>query len=227
MSNSIFIDEYTRPLLSGISFFRELDEAVLQKITEEIIVRRYQAGELIFLEGDPCSGLYLVIEGLCKIYRLSDQGREHVLITLGRGDSCNEVSVVDGGPNPVNFAAIEATITWVITPQALARLRKAYPGINEIIIKTLAIRCRQLVEQVYNLSFLSVTERLAAFLLEKTDATNILSRRKWTQDEIAAHLGTVREMVGRSLRELQEEELISVNRHQIEIVDETGLIALT
>ena len=85
------------------------------------------------------------------------------------------------------------------------------------------MRCRQLVQRVYNLSFLSVTGRLAAFLLQQSDEQSALSRRRWTQDEIAAHLGTVREMVGRAFRELHQAKLISLDRHRIEILDREGL----
>ncbi|HRV95809.1 MAG TPA: Crp/Fnr family transcriptional regulator, partial [Anaerolineae bacterium] len=96
-------------------------------------------------------------EGHCKVYRLSEGGREHVLATLGPGDSCNEVPVVDGGPNPANFAALEDSTVWIISAEALQRLRRKHPALNDMIIKNLAMRCRQLVKRVYNLSFLSVT----------------------------------------------------------------------
>jgi CRP-like cAMP-binding protein len=107
------------------------------------------------------------------------------------------------------------------------RLRREYPLLNEMIAKNLAMRCRQLVQRVYHLSFLSVTGRLAAFLLQQMDESNALSRRRWTQDDIAAHLGTVREMVGRAFKELQEAELIAFDRHRIEILDRAGLEELT
>ena len=122
---------------------------------------------------------------------------------------------------------MEDSVVWVISGEALTRLRRRHPILNDIIIKNLAMRCRQLVQRVYNLSFLSVTGRLAAFLLQRSDKTNQLSRRRWTQDEIAAHLGTVREMVGRAFRELQQAELIAIDRHRIEILDREGLKELT
>jgi CRP/FNR family transcriptional regulator len=146
---------------------------------------------------------------------------------LRPGDSCNEVPVVDGGPNPASFAALENSTVWVISAESLTRLRRQYPALNEMIIKNLAMRCRQLVQRVYNLSFLSVTGRLAAFLLQQSDEHSELSRQTWTQDEIAAHLGTVREMVARAFRELQEAELIAIDRHRIEILDREGLRELT
>jgi CRP/FNR family cyclic AMP-dependent transcriptional regulator len=221
------ISKRTTSLLQAVPYFRDLDEETLHEVAQEVVVRRHRANEIIFLEADPDAGLHLVAEGLCKVYRLSAEGREQVLATLQPGDSCNEVPVVDGGPNPANFAAIEDSVVWVISGKALARLRRRHPILNDIIIKNLARRCRQLVQRVYNLSFLSVTGRLAAFLLQQSAEDGKLSRR-WTQDEIAAHLGTVREMVGRALRELQEAGLITVDRHhRIEILDHEGLKELT
>jgi len=224
---SVLINDSTRSLLRAVPYFKLLDERALEAVAREVEVRSCQAGELIFLEGDPGAGLHLVAEGLCKVYRLSLGGREQVLASLGPGDSCNEVPAVDGGPNPANLAAVEDAILWVLTKEALDRLRRKCPDLNDIIIRSLAMRCRQLVQRVYNLSFLSVTGRLAAFLLQQSDASSELSRRQWTQDEIAAHLGTVREMVGRALRELQEAELIAIDRHRIEILDREGLQELT
>lgn len=227
MSAPILVDEKTKSLLKTVPYFRGLDDKALELVAQEVIVRRYQAGELIFLEGDPVAGLHLVVEGLGKVYRLSEGGREHIMVTLGPGDSCNEVPVIDGGPNPANFGAIQDLTVWVITEEAMTRLRRQFPALNEMIIKNLAMRCRQLVQRVYNLSFLSVTGRLAAFLLQQSEQKTGLNRQQWTQDEIAAHLGTVREMVGRAFRELQEARLISLDRHRIEILDREGLKELT
>ncbi|GAB4528267.1 MAG: Crp/Fnr family transcriptional regulator [Anaerolineae bacterium] len=223
----VLVNDDTRSLLRAVPYFQALDDYALEAVAREVIVRHCRAGELIFLEGDPCAGLHLVAHGLCKVYRLSLGGREHVLATLGPGDSCNEVPAVDGGPNPASLAALEDSTLWVISQESLSHLRQGYPALNDIIIKSLAIRCRQLVQRVYNLSFLSVTGRLAAFLLQQADEHSALSRRRWTQDEIAAHLGTVREMVSRALRELQEAELITLDRHRIEVLDREGLEELT
>jgi CRP-like cAMP-binding protein len=227
VKTSIIIDAQTKSLLRNVPYFKPLPDDALATVAREVMVRHYQAGEIIFLEGDPVAGLHLVVEGCCRVYRISEGGQEHVLATLGPGDFCNEVPVVDGGPNPANLGAIEVSIVWVISEEALTRLRQQFPALNAIIIKNLALRCRQLVQGVYNLSFLSVTGRLAAFLLQQTDEHNALSRRRWTQDEIAAHLDTVREMVSRAFKELQEAELIAIDRYRIEVLDREGLEELT
>lgn len=223
----VLVNDKARSLLRTVPYFQALDEHALATVGREVVERCYQAGEIIFLEGETGAGLHLVVEGLCKVYRLSEGGREHVLATLRPGDSCNEVPVVDGGPNPANFAALEKSTVWIISAESLTRLRRQFPALNEMIIKNLAQRCRQLVQRVYNLSFLSVTGRLAAFLLQQSEQEGESLRRQWTQDEIAAHLGTVREMVGRAFRELQEAELVAIDRHRIEILDHEGLKELT
>lgn len=224
---AIVVDDKSRSLLKRVPYFQKLDQTALTDVAQEVVVRHYGAGEIVFLEGDPGAGLHLVAKGLGKVYRISEEGREQILATLGPGDSCNEVPVVDGGPNPANLAAVDESTMWIISEASLTHLRDRYPALNDIIIKNLAMRCRQLVQRVYNLSFLPVTGRLAAFLLQQSGPDNALSRRRWTQDEIAAHLGTVREMVGRAFRELQQAELIAIDRHRIEILDKEGLKELT
>lgn len=224
---AVLVDDNALMLLQAVPYFKVLEKSALEDVAREVVSHSYGAGEIIFLEGEPDAGLHLVVEGACKVFRLSEGGREHVLATLKPGDSCNEVPVVDGRENPANFAAVENSTVWVISGESLTRLRQRHSILNDIIIKNLAMRCRQLVQRVYNLSFLSVTGRLASFLLQQSDEHSEISRRRWTQDEIAAHLGTVREMVGRAFRELQQAELIAIDRHRIEILDKEGLEELT
>ncbi len=216
-----------KALLRFIPYFQGLDDATLGVILHYVIVRRFSAGEIIFLEQNPNAGLHLVATGLCKVYRLSEEGREHILTVLKPGDSCNEVPVIDNGPNPANLIAVEDSVVWIISGETMDHLRQQFPQLNDAIIYNLALRCRQLVQRIHNLSFLPVTGRLASFLLQYQNERHQLNRSYWTQDEIAAHLGTVREMVGRAFRELQRANLIATDRHHIEILDEAGLRRLT
>lgn len=216
----------TRALIAGVPYFQALDDEGLKSVVDEIIVRHYSPDQIIFLEGEAGRGLHLVVEGLGKIYHLSAEGREHVLHLLNPGDFCNEVSAVDGGMNPANLSAVEETTVWVVTKEAMDRLRKQHPELNDVIIYNLAQHCRHLVKRIYTVSFLSVTGRLASFLLREGRNTLMLDRHQWPQDDIAAHLGTVREMVARSFRELEQADLIVFDRHQVKILDWAGLEAL-
>jgi CRP/FNR family transcriptional regulator len=214
-------------LLRSAPFFAELSSEELTTVAGRLVERRLGAGQIGFLEDDPCAGLHLIVSGGAKIFRTSVAGREQILALLGPGDSCNEVPVVDGGRNPASFAAVESTVIWIWSCREMDRLRHEIPGLNEAIVRSLAGRCRELVDKVYSLTFLSVTGRLAGFLLQHVDPQAEFSRRRWTQEEMAAHIGTVREMVGRALRNLERDGLIRFNRHRIEIVDRARLEGLT
>jgi CRP/FNR family transcriptional regulator len=213
-------------LIRAVPYFARLSDPDLTLVQARLVERHCDVGQIVFFEEDECAGLHLVVAGQARIYRVSLEGREQVLAVLGPGDSCNEVPVVDGGPNPASCAALEPTTFWVLSAAALDELRRDIPSLNDAIIASLAARCRQLVQRVYNLSFLSVTARVAKFLVEQTMPGHPLSRRHWTQEEIAAEVGTVREMVGRALRHLAEDGLIRLERHRIHIVDRDGLRAL-
>jgi CRP/FNR family transcriptional regulator len=220
-------DNQTRRLIQAVPYFAALGTDDLVSVATAVTERRLGAGEVAFVEGGSTAGLYLVVEGQAKIVRYSQGGREQVLALLNPGDSCNEVPVVDGGPNPATLVAVEPTVAWIWSRVAMNRLRQEIAGLNEIIITSLATRCRELVDKVYHLSFLSVSARLAAFLLGQAEgAVEELDRRRWTQEEMAAHIGTVREMVSRALRNLEEDGLIQFNRHRIEILDREGLASL-
>jgi CRP-like cAMP-binding protein len=217
----------TAALIRAVPYFADLSETDLVLVQARLAERRYEAGQIVFFEEDECAGLHLVVSGQARIYRMSLEGREQVLAVLGSGDSCNEVPAVDGGPNPASCNALEPTVFWVLSRAALDELRCEIPNLNDAIIDSLAARCRELVQRVYNLSFLSVTARVAQFLVEQTETGESLSRRHWTQEEIAAEVGTVREMVGRALRHLAEDGLIRLERHRIYILDRAGLRSLS
>lgn len=217
----------TEAFIRSVPYFAGLDPAELVQVQARLVERHYEPDAVAFLEGDECAGLHLVVAGQARIFRVSLEGREQVLAVLGPGDSCNEVPAVDGGPNPASCITLEPTTFWVLSRAALDELRHEIPGLNEAIIASLAARCRELVQRVYNLSFLSVAARVARFLVAQTESQRSLSRRRWTQEEIAAEVGTVREMVGRALRHLAEDGLIRLERHRIYVVDRDGLRSLS
>jgi CRP-like cAMP-binding protein len=214
-------------LIRAVPYFAGLGGAELALVQKRLVERRYEAGQIVFFEEAECAGLHLVVSGLARIYRMSLDGREQVLAMLGPSDSCNEVPAVDGGPNPASCVALGPTVFWVLSFKALDELRREIPSLNAAIIDSLATRCRQLVQRVHNLSFLSVTARVAQFLLRETTTGEALNRRRWTQEEIAADVGSVREMVGRALRHLSEDGMIRLERHRIHILDREGLRALS
>ncbi len=209
-------------LLRTVPYFAHLDEAALEAVAQSAIRRQYSKNEVIFLESEPCAGLCIVEEGRIKIFKVSLDGREQVLKMLGPGEFFNEVAVLDGGPNPVSaMAALESSLL-IIGRDAMLDLMDRYPALARGIIENLAAHARHLVSLVEDLSLRSVSGRLAKLLLTHAVGDDDAPRRL-TQQEMAAQLGTVREMVGRALRSFEEEGLIRFDRHRIIILDQEGL----
>ena len=217
-------------LLCSVPYFAGLPVDILTALATVAVERRYARGQIIFLEGEPCAGLFIVGSGGVKIYKLSPQGREQILHRLGAGSTFNDVAVLDGGPNPACAAATELSVLWSISRPDIQRLAQAYPVLAWALIESIARRARHLVEMVEDLALRSVKARLAKLLLaeaQRSAAQSEIDRdRMVTQSEMAARLGTVREMVGRALRELADEGLIAMNRHRIVIADREGLSAI-
>jgi CRP/FNR family transcriptional regulator, cyclic AMP receptor protein len=208
-------------LLRSIPYFASLDEDALASIAALAARRTYSPGEVIFLEGEPCAGLFIVQAGHVKIYKASPEGREQILTLIGPRDSFNDVAVFDGGPNPASAQAMEAVELLVIERPAMLNLFDRYPKLAQVVVAVLAARARMLVGMVEDLSLRSVAGRLAKLLLDQalqgSDAIPL------THQQMAARLGTVREMVSRALRELEAEGLLRREGRQIVITDRAAL----
>ncbi len=209
-------------LLHSVPYFARLDPAGLEAVARSAIERRYDQGAVIFLEGDPCAGLFVVDEGRVKLYKVSVDGREQVVKLMAPGEFFNEVAVLDGGPNPVSAMAVRKTRVWVMERSAMLDLLHRYPALAVAVIETLAARARHLVSLVEDLSLRTVSARLAKLLITRAEGGPQASGRL-TQQEMAAQLGTVRETVGRALRGFEEEGLIRFDRHRIIILDREAL----
>lgn len=212
-------------LLRSISYLSGLDEATLKALARVAVRRRYDAGQMIFVEGEPCAGLFIVERGRVKIFKLSPGGREQILHIFGAGEGFNDVAVLDGGPNPVNVMALEPTSVLVIDCPSMVDLLERYPALSRAVIENLASRARHLVSLVEDLSLRTVVGRLAKLLLEQASGEVDLERfpQGLTHAQMAARLGTVREVITRSLHKLEDEGIIKIERHRITILDREAL----
>ena len=166
----------------------------------------------------------MIDDGTVKICRFSADGREHILHLLHRGDTFNDVSALDGGPNPACAVAFSDVAVWRIARPDLRRVVGQYPELAWALIENVAQRARYLVGVVQDLAMRNVKGRLARLLLNQAEAAERGERPDpLTQEEMASRLGTVREVVGRSLRSLVAEGTISMERQHIVILDRTRL----
>ena len=210
--------------LRGCRYFGSASEEILTELTPGMSLRRYAAGETVFCEGDPCQGLHIIEYGRVKLYKLSPRGREMILRTLGDGESFNEVPVFDGGRTPVNVTALSETLIWVVSCETIRSALTKHPEMAADIILNLSQNLRMLVGLVEEISFLQVTNRLARLIYSlPEEQLQGNGAARLTQDDLAARLGTVREVVARSLKELEYSGAIQVARRKILIIDKSLL----
>lgn len=215
-----------KELLRGIPYLRRLPEEVLDALAQVAVRREYPAGAMIFLEGDPVAGFFLVESGVVKISRIGPDGREHILLLVEAGGTFNEVAALDGGPNPATATAHTDVTLYCIVRSDLEHIALQHPRLAWALLESMTNRTRHLVAMVQDLSMRSVKGRLARLLLEQAEANRSEAvPRLLTQEEMAAHLGTVREMVGRAMRSLAADGIIEFDRHRIVILDEERLRA--
>jgi CRP/FNR family transcriptional regulator len=197
-------------------YFDELPEAVLKDLTTVTQLREYERGDILFWEGDECAGLHIIESGSVKLYRVSPQGRQYIIAVLTEGATCNEVPAFDGGTNPVNVEALETTRAWVVDAYTLRELVKTNPEFALKVLNKFGQNLRHLVGKVSEMAFYQVTHRLARLIAEMDTGP----RPHWTQEQLAARLGTVREVVSRSLKELEKSGAIRIEDRRIQIADD-------
>jgi CRP/FNR family cyclic AMP-dependent transcriptional regulator len=207
--------------LSQLPFFAGLGEDDLAKIAPYIHERTFSPGQMIISEGEPCQAVYFVVRGVVRVHRLSLEGREHVLAYLGPGEFFNVVPVLDGGPNPATVDALAEATLYTVSCQRFRRIVREYHEVALPILERLAVRVRHLGDMAEGLALHPVSTRLARFLLAQAEGQQ--PAHHWTQEEIAAHIGTVREVVGRTLRAFAAAGLIRRQRGRIVVVDRAGL----
>jgi CRP/FNR family transcriptional regulator len=200
------------------SYFSTLSDKVLNNLARGTNLRLYERGEAICWQGDVCTALYIMARGSVKLFKLSPKGRELIIRVFDEGATFNEVPIFDNGENPVNVAALEDSHIWVVDAQVIRDCIRQHPEMAQAVILNLTRNLRLLVGAVEELSFYQVTNRLAR-LISRLPAEQ-LEVQRITQDELAARLGTVREVVARSLRDLERSGAIRVERRQIQVLNE-------
>lgn len=208
-------------MLRGNEYFDTMPDSLLEQITAHMQLREYERGEVFFWEGDPCDGLYVLMEGSAKIYRISPQGRQYIIRVLQESDTFAEVPAFDGGANPVNVEALETCLIWVVDSETLRGLVQTHPQFAQKVLVNFGIMLRGMVRKVSEMAFYQVTHRLAR-LISELPPDHMGHTPLMTQEQMAARLGTVREVVARSLRELERSGAILVENRRIRIVDQAA-----
>jgi CRP/FNR family transcriptional regulator len=217
--------------LRRTALFGGLDAGTLHALARRAVERRFRQDEVLFVAGEEAYGLYVIVAGAVRAFRESVDGREQVIHVERAGATVAEVPVFDDGPFPSTVAADEETTVLFIEKRDVRLLCMEHPEIALAALKVLAGRLRQCAALVETLSLREVSQRLARFLLAEARRKGVRTAQglsvhlTLTNPQIAARIGTVREVVSRTLARLQHDGLLVVTGRRLIIPDEQALAA--
>jgi len=208
--------------LKSIHYLSGLSPAELNSIRDLLSEKTVEIGEIFLIEGHWSDFLYFLISGVVKVYKTSVNGKEQVVHLATKGESLNDVSTFVGCPNTASMLAMTPVLLYEIRKDNLRNIISCNPRVAMNTIDAMANRVQRNSNLIKDLSFTQVTGRLAKMLLKHTGE----EAKGWpqlTQQDMADMVGTTREVVNRSLRTLEENGAIRLERHGIVILDKKTL----
>ncbi len=201
-----------------------LDKGELEAISSIAHIKKVLKGEIIFFEGDPAAGFYILLTGKVRVYKASPDGKEYTIHQIMPGQLFAEAAIFKGNQYPANCAAIEDSLVAFFAKDAFIRLIKESPQISLKIIGSLSGFLREFNRKVEELSLKEISARIASFLLGESEK---IKSNEITLDvskaELARRLGTIGETLSRNLKKLKELRVISVDGKKIIILDSARL----
>jgi len=211
-------------VLFEIPLFAGLSEGELEALARRAAEKRFDAGDILFWEGDACAGIYLIAQGSVKIFKMAPSGREMMLALERAPSTVAELPLFDGGAYPASVRAEEAVVCYFINKADFQAVCREFPDVALKVLAVVGRRLRQLVAMVESITFGSVTGRLARMLLEASQQAGADAfPLNLTHQEIASRLGTVREVVSRNLARFRAQRLIRIQEREVAILDRAGL----
>jgi CRP-like cAMP-binding protein len=224
----IFVMKIDADFILKIPLFSGLEDPQAQELLKISTMRSFSRGEIIFSEGDPGNGFYVVASGKIKIYMSSPEGKEKILHIFGPGQPVGEVPVFSGSRFPANAQALEASDLLFFPRDAFARLIETHPSLSMKMLGVLSRRLREFTVQIEQLSLKEVPGRIASYLIalaveQDSQAAVHLTVSK---TQLASLLGTIPETLSRIFSKMADQGLIDVSGKKIQILDYEGLAEL-
>ena len=204
--------------------FAALSENELQGLAQRALEKRFAADEMLFWEGEPCLGIFLIVQGAVKIFRTSPSGREVMLSIETAPATVAELPLFDGGAYPASVRVVEPVVALFVNKHDFQQFCRQNPDVALKVLAVVGRRLRHLVGLVESMTFGSVTQRLARMLLDASKAAGSATfDLPATHQELASRLGTVREVISRNLGRFRAQGLISIQDRQVQILNLAGL----
>jgi CRP/FNR family transcriptional regulator len=217
--------EKTRDVIARIPLFSGLNESQLAQFQGIAQEKHFGKGELIFSEGEEGIGFYVILSGTVKIFKLSPDGKEHILHIFNSGQTFGEVPVFAGENFPANAEALLDTWTLFFRRTAFVALLQKNPALSLKLLADLSLKLRQFTVQIENLSLKEIPARLATYLLYLAEEQNLSDQITLgiSKGQLASLLGTIPETLSRIFAKLSSQALIEVDGRKIRLLDLAGL----
>jgi CRP/FNR family cyclic AMP-dependent transcriptional regulator len=217
------------PVLGQIPLFAELATEELDGLGACLRRRRYRKGEVVFLQGDPGTSLYIIETGRVRIALSSPEGKEVVLALLGPADFFGDLALLDGEPRSADAVAHEPSELLLLLRDDFLQFLGAHPRATAGLLAVLSRRLRRNTLLLQDAAFLDVPGRLARVILElaqaegRPDGNGVVITSRLTQTELAGMVGATRESVNKWLRSYERRGLICCQRGHIGVASPDGL----
>ena len=207
-----------------IALLADAKNEVIEAFSERGWMVSFEESEPVLWEGDECVSVYFVHSGSVEIYRTSMDGREHAMRILHEGESFNLVpALMKEGENLANARCLSRAELLVVDRADLNSILSRFPHFAVHVLQVMADRLAGMTKLVGELALLTVRQRTAAFLMREADNATLKKGKNWTQDEMARQIGTVRDVIGRILRDFEKKGYIHRIRGNISLIDREGL----
>ncbi|HUT68853.1 MAG TPA: Crp/Fnr family transcriptional regulator [Dehalococcoidales bacterium] len=204
-------------------YFAGLDDCVLEKISRLMVIKRVEKHEIIWLEQEPSRMIYFVASGLIKLFKTSSGGKEQILRLARPLDCFGHAGALNGGSNPESAQAVVPSVLYGLARNDLEVLLVEHQQLSRNTIKLLATEMHHYMSLVEDLSLRCVSGRLAKMLLSINKRGVCDTSLLLTRADMAAMAGTVREVIGKSLKALEDKGVIRYDRRKIIIRDREAL----
>jgi CRP/FNR family transcriptional regulator len=206
----------------AMPFLQRADTSLINELKREAQYTRIPAGHDVFVDGDRVDGIALLLSGVVRVYKIGETGREITLYRFGLGESCilSANAIISQKSFPA-IATVEEDAEAVIIPADVFReWVNKYDLWREFVFNLLSERLSTVMTVVDEVVFKRMDRRVASWLLNQAKVQNPM---RITHQEIAAELGSSREVISRILEDFSREELIISGRGTTEVLDFEGL----
>jgi CRP/FNR family cyclic AMP-dependent transcriptional regulator len=210
--------------IKKIRLLRGQNQEILTHFSQCAVIKHFQKDEAINWQADTCEYVYFILKGEVEIYRLSPAGREQILDRLVQGGCFNLApALLENASNQASVRALSDCELLALGKSDFNQMLVQYPKFTMAVTHFFAKQLARMTDLVETLSLYSVRQRVAKFLMDQAGSIEKDSFVRWTQTDMAKRLGTVRDVLGRTLRKFEDEGLVRFEREKIILLDRNGL----